>query len=194
MGTAITGMTMSLDGLVADQDGNVGPLYPDFAELQGTGYLDAAIAEAGAVLMGRRAFEMGDPDSYVGTYEFQVSSFVLTHHPPATPPHQDERLTFTFASGDVAAAVERAKTAGEKAAQVGGGPDVIGRLLRAGLVDELHIDAMPVLLGAGRRLFDVAGAVPIRIEKTGVEKAGQQTGLRFRVVTEKRSGQAGRSV
>lgn len=120
---------------------------------------------------------------------------MLTNHPPRTPPQPNERFTFTFLSGDVAEAAARANAAaGEKAVQVAGGPDVIGRLLRAGLVDELHIDAMPVLLGAGRRLFDVAGAVPIRIEKTGVEKAGQQTGLRFRVVTEKRSGQAGRSV
>jgi len=31
--------------------------------------------------MGRRTFEMGDPDSYVGNYEFQVPIFVLTHPP-----------------------------------------------------------------------------------------------------------------
>ena len=31
--------------------------------------------------MGRRTFETGDPDSYVGNYEFQVPIFVLTHQP-----------------------------------------------------------------------------------------------------------------
>jgi hypothetical protein len=40
-----------------------------------------AIEHTGAVLMGRRTFEMGDPDSYVGNYEFQVPIFVLTHPP-----------------------------------------------------------------------------------------------------------------
>jgi hypothetical protein len=32
--------------------------------------------------MGRRTFETGDPDSYVGNYEFQLPIFVLTHQPP----------------------------------------------------------------------------------------------------------------
>ena len=42
---------------------------------------------------------MGDPDSYVGNYEFQVPIFVLTHHPPSVAPKQDEHLTFTFVTG-----------------------------------------------------------------------------------------------
>jgi hypothetical protein len=37
--------------------------------------------------------------------------FVLTHRPPEIPPKQDDRLTFTFLSGDLASAVEQAKTA-----------------------------------------------------------------------------------
>ena len=37
-----------------------------------------AIEQTGAVLMGRRTFEMVDADSYVGDYEFQVPIFVLT--------------------------------------------------------------------------------------------------------------------
>jgi hypothetical protein len=36
VGKVIAGMTMSLDGFVADADGNVGRLYSDFAELQGS--------------------------------------------------------------------------------------------------------------------------------------------------------------
>lgn len=109
--------------------------------------------------------------------------FVLTNHPPRTPPQPNERFTFTFISGDVAEAAARANAAaGEKAVQVAGGPDVIGRLLWAGLVDELHIDVMPVLLGAGLRLFDVVGAASIRLAKTGVAEAEPRTGLWFRVV------------
>src|SRR5688572_33138295 len=124
-------MTISLDGFVADVDGNVDRLYADFAELQGSPYMTDTIAETGAVLMGRKTFEMGDPDSYVGSYEFQVPIFVLTHHPPRTAPKQDERLTFTFVSGDVAAAVAQAKSAaGEKAVQVVGGANVIRQMLR----------------------------------------------------------------
>lgn len=63
--------------------------------------------------MGRGSFEMANPDSYVGNYEFQVPIFVLTHHPPAVPPKQDDRLTFTFVTDGVHSAIEQAKAAAE---------------------------------------------------------------------------------
>ncbi len=183
MGKVIAGMTMSLDGFVADAGGNVDRLYADFAELQGTPYMTATIAETGAVIMGRKTFEMGDPDSYIGEYEFQVPIFVLTHHPPQIPPKQDDRLTFTFVGDGVASAVAQAKAAaGDKAVQVVGGANVIQQLLQAGLVDELHIDVMPLFLGDGLRLFEHIGLGRIGLETIGVETVGQRTGLRFRIV------------
>ncbi len=96
MATVTAGMTVSIDGFVADPQGSASRLYPDLADLEGTDYMNAAIEQTGAVVMGRRTFEMGDPDAYVGNYEFQVPIFVVTHHPPAVPPKQDEHLTFTF--------------------------------------------------------------------------------------------------
>ncbi len=182
MGKVIAGMTMSLDGFVADPHGNVGRLYPDLADLQGTAYMNAAIAETGAVIMGRKTFEMGDPDSYVGAYEFQVPIFVLTQHPPKIPPKQDERLTFTFVRDGIAPAVAQATAAaGDKAVQVVGGASVIQQLLLAGLLDELHVDIMPVFLGAGQRLFEHADLDRVGLEMIGVETVGQRTNLRFRV-------------
>ncbi len=183
MGKVIAGMTMSLDGFVGDADGNVDRLYADLADLQGTPYMTATIAETGAVIMGRKTFEMGDPDSYVGEYEFQVPIFVLTHHSPRIPPKQDDRLTFTFVQDGVASAVAQAKAAaGDKAVQVVGGVNVIQQLLQAGLVDELHIDIMPLFLGDGLRLFEHAALDRIDLETIGVESVGQRTGLRFRIV------------
>jgi dihydrofolate reductase len=183
VGKVIAGMTMSLDGFVADADGNVGRLYADFAELQRSSYMTDTIAETGTVLMGRKTFELGDPDSYVGAYEFQVPIFVLTHHPPQIPPKQDDRLTFTFVQGEIASAVAQARAAaGDKVVQVVGGVNVIQQLLHAGLVDELHIDVMPLFLGNGLRLFEHAALDPIDLETIGVKSVGQRTGLRFRIV------------
>jgi dihydrofolate reductase len=183
VGKVIAGMTMSLDGFVADADGNVDRLYADFAELRETPSMADTIAETGAVLMGRKTFEMGDPDSYVSAYEFQVPIFVLTHHPPRVPPKQDDRLTFTFVQGEVASAVAQARAAaGDKAVQVVGGANVIQQVLQAGLVDELHIDVMPLFLGDGLRLFERAALDRIDLETIGVETVGQRTGLRFRIV------------
>jgi dihydrofolate reductase len=132
MATVVAGMTVSLDGFVAEATGSARLLYTDLPELRRSAYMDATIEETGAVLMGRRTFEMGDPDWYVGNYEFQVPIFVLTHHPPETPPKQDERLTFTFVTDGVVSAVEQAKAAaGDKAVQVVGGASVVQQLLRA---------------------------------------------------------------
>lgn len=184
MGRVIVGSTISLDGFVADQSGSVAGLYPDFAALQGTDYMNASIRETGAVLMGRRTFEMADPDSYVGDYEYQVPIFVLTHHPPRTAPKQDENLTFTFVTGGLAPAVAMAQAAaGDRAVQVVGGVDVARQLLSAGLADELHLDVMPMLLGAGLSFFGGADLRHVELEKIGVREIGIRTNIRFRVRT-----------
>jgi dihydrofolate reductase len=186
MARVIAGMTMSLDGFVADSNGSVDGLYPDLADLKDTDYMVDLIRETGAVLMGRRAFEMGDPDWYVGNYEFQVPIFVLTHEPPGMAPKQDEHLTFTFVTDGVEAAIAQAKTAaGHKAVQVVGGISVIRQLLRAALVDEFRMDVMPVLLGGGRRLFDDASLDILGLEKSSVQEIGSRTSLRFRVKRER---------
>jgi dihydrofolate reductase len=182
MARVIVGVTVSLDGFAADQSGSNGRLYPDLAALQGGAYMNALIDETGAVVMGRRTFAMGDPDSYVGNYEFQVPIFVLTHDPPRVPPKQDEQLTFTFVTDGVNSAIAQARAAaGDKAVQVVGGANLAQQLLHAGLVDELRVDVMPVLLGAGLRFFADAGLEHIQLEKVGTQEVGQRTSLRFRV-------------
>lgn len=182
MARVIAGMTMSLDGFVADQSGSASRLYPDLAALRGTPYMNDAVEETGAVVMGKTAFEMGEPDSYVGNYEFQVPIFVLTHEPPTVPPKQDEHLSFTFVTDGVESAIAQATAAaGDKTVQVVGGVSVIQQLLRAGLVDELRVDVMPVLLGGGLRLFANSGLERVQLEKIGVQEVGARTSLSFRV-------------
>ena len=182
MAKVIVGMTLSLDGFVADQSGSASRLYPDLAALRGSDYMNALIDETGAVVMGKRTFEMGDPDSFVGNYEFQVPIFVLTHEPPHVQPKEDEHLTFTFVTDGVESAMMQATAAaGDKAVQVVGGVSVTQQLLRAGLVDELRVDVMPVLFGAGLRLFENGGLERVQLEKIGVEEVGARTSLSFRV-------------
>jgi dihydrofolate reductase len=81
--------------------------------------------------MGRRTFEMADPDSCIGNCKFQVPIFVLTHRPPSVAPKQSEHLTFTFVT-DVESAVAEAKAAvRDKAVHVVGGVSVAQQLLDA---------------------------------------------------------------
>ena len=130
---------------------------------------------------------MAEPDSYVGNYEFQVPIFVLTHHSPSVAPKQDERLTFTFVTDGVESAVAQAKAAArEKAVQVVGGVSIAQQLLHAALVDEIHVDIMPVFLGSGLRAFESPSLERLRLDKISIEKinvqeVGARTSLRFRV-------------
>jgi dihydrofolate reductase len=152
------------------------------AVLRHTAYMKDAIEQTGAVLMGRRTFEMADPDSYVGDYEFQVPIFVLIHHPPSVAPKQDEHLTFKFVTDGVGSAVAQAKAAaGDKAVQVVGGVSIAQQLLRAGLVNEPHVDIMPVFLGIGLRSFESSSLERVKLEKINMQEVGARTSLRFRV-------------
>jgi dihydrofolate reductase len=183
MARVTAGMTMSLDGFVANEDGAPDGLYPDLADLQGSSYMNDLIAATDAVIMGRGSFEMAeDPDLLADAYEFQVPIFVLTHHPPERAPRENGRISFTFVTDGVESAVRRARAAaGDGGVTVVGGPVLISELLAAGLVDELHVDVMPVFLGAGKRFFDDPALRDLRLEKLPTVEVGDRTSLRFRV-------------
>ena len=183
MGKVIVGITMSLDGYINDGNGSVGDLYYDLAELPDTPILADSIRDTGAVVMGRKAFAMGDADAYADTYEYQVPIFVLTHKPPQKHPHQNDKLTFTFVTDGVESAIAQAKTAaGHKDVTVVGGANTFQQCLLSGLADEIHIDIMPILLGVGQKAFEQINKEKIRLEKIEVIETSIRTSLRFRVV------------
>ncbi|HBY98525.1 MAG: dihydrofolate reductase family protein [Ardenticatenaceae bacterium] len=126
---------------------------------------------------------MGDPDWYVGNYEFQVPIFVLTHTVPEKLPKQSQRLTFTFVTDGIESAIRQAKAAaGDKNVTVIGGASTVQQCIHAGLADEIHIDIMPLLLGEGLRLFEDLGAEPIELETTRVIESAGVTHLGFRII------------
>lgn len=183
MGKVIVGMSMSLDGYINDRSGSVAPLYADFEEMAESAMLKDAIANTGAVVMGRSSFEMGEPDSYADTYEFQNPIFVVTHQPPQKHPKENDRLTFTFVTDGIESAIRQAKAAaGDKDVTVIGGANTIQQILRAGLADEIHIDILPVLLNGGTKLFENTGDEPVMLEKIDVREMSVRTVMRFRVV------------
>jgi dihydrofolate reductase len=183
MGKVVAGMTMSLDGVVEDRDGGVGSLYYDFEAIHDAEFMQESIRTTGAVVMGRKSFAMGDPDLYAGNYEYQVPIFVLTHLAPEKHPKENEDLTFTFVSDGIESAVRQAKAAaGDKDVTMIGGASTIQQGLRAGLIDELHIDIMPVLLGGGLRLLENLDPEQVKLEKIHLSETADRTHLKFRVL------------
>jgi dihydrofolate reductase len=183
MAKVVFGMTMSLDGFISDANGSGALLSPNLGELNQTDIMQEAIRKTGAVVMGRKTFEMAsDPDLYADTYEFQVPIFVITTHAPERKPKENDGLRFTFVD-TVEAAVQQAKqAAGEFDVVVVGGPNVGQQLLKADLVDELQIGIIPVLLGRGRQLFEHLESMQIRLNKTKLVETGQRTDIYFTVL------------
>jgi dihydrofolate reductase len=111
-------------------------------------YLEGEMARMGAVIGGRRTFQAAD--AWGGKNPWPVPFFVVTHRPDDEPPGAG----FTFVDGLDAAIDQARSAAGDKDVSVMGGADIIRQALRAGYLDEIAISVAPVVLGAGKRLFD----------------------------------------
>ncbi|MBI5944870.1 MAG: dihydrofolate reductase family protein [Chloroflexi bacterium] len=183
MSKVIAGMTISLDGFVNDSSGSVASLYSDLETYQNTEPYKESIQNTGAVIMGKNTFEMSnDPEWYVD-YEFQVPIFVLTHTLPAQQPKPAGKVSITFVLDGVESAVKQAKSAaGIRDVAVIGGASVTRQCIKAGLVDELQIDIMPILLGGGLRLFEGSEAASIQLDRINVVNLpGGRIHMKFRV-------------
>ncbi len=78
-----------------------------------------------------------------------------------------------LAKGKLADEVTRWKAEQGKDIIAYGGPSFAGALLRAGLIDELHLFVNPVVLGAGRSMFKaVDGALNLTPEKATTYECG----------------------
>jgi dihydrofolate reductase len=112
-------------------------------------FYDELVAGFGAGIVGRGMYDAAG--AWGGTNPFPGPLVVLTHRTEDQPP---EDTGFVFVSG-LGAALDRAsELAGARDVAIGGGADVIRQALAAGRVDELVISTAPVILGAGKRLFD----------------------------------------
>jgi dihydrofolate reductase len=209
MGKLVFNMSMSLDGFVAgSNDGPENPMgdggmrlfqwyYGGDTEFPfpGTGMvfkisrasadlLKTATQTAGAVVTGRKTFDIAR--GWGGKPPLGVPTFVVTH----TVPQEWVKpgSLFTFVTDGVESAVEKAKQAAGDKDVVVSTATLLQQCLKAGLLDEIHLDLVPVLLGAGVRLFAHLGAAPIELERTRVVEALGVTHLRFRVVKKESPG------
>jgi dihydrofolate reductase len=203
MGKVATGLSMSLDGFIAGP--NDGPERPlgdggerlfawyssgdtDYEMPSGEMVFRVSPASAellweahraiGAFVTGRRTFDI--TNGWGGRHPLDVPTFVVTH----TVPQEwvEEGSPFTFVTDGLESAVEQAKAlAGDKNVAVGAA-SIAQQCIKAGLLDEIHVDLVPVLLGDGIRLFEHLGTEPIELESTRVIDAPGVTHLTFRVV------------
>jgi dihydrofolate reductase len=160
-------MSMSVDGFITGPDdgpdhglgvggerlhdwlrpGGVDPRSYRPTDDAGATVFDELMA-TGAVIVGRRTF--ANAGGWAGDHHDGVPIFVLTRAAPAAPAPGHAR----YVTDGIASCVAQATAAA-------GGRDILlhgaataQECLRAGLLDEMELQLVPVLLGQGRRLFD----------------------------------------
>lgn len=112
-------------------------------------FYDELVASFGAGVVGRGMYDAAG--GWGGTNPFPGPLVVLTHRVEDQPPAE---AGFAFVSGLDEALTRAAELAADKDVAIGGGADVVRQVLAAGRVDELVVSTAPVVLGAGKRLFE----------------------------------------
>ena len=202
MGKVTFNMTMSLDGFVAGPndgpenglgDGGEGlftwyfngdtevfiseGVPPLKVSKQSAELLKEAFSNYGAGVWGRRTFDIahawgGNPPG--------SPAFIMTHNVPQE--WVKEGSPFIFVADGVESAIHQAKKAAGNKDVVICTPSILQQALKAGLVDEIHVDVAPMLLGGGVSLFNHPGAGPTNLECIHAIQAQGVTHLGFRVI------------
>ncbi|WP_114560630.1 dihydrofolate reductase family protein [Desertihabitans aurantiacus] len=200
MAQVIMHNVVSVDGFIADDADDVGPLHewyfagdtpivdtdPGY-DHSGTGsrfmasrasaeYVRPLWAGIGATITGRHLFDL--VDGWEGQPPAGDHVVVVSHRPKPEGWHPEASYHFV---DDIHTAVAMARElAGDRTVAVNAG-DVGGQVLAAGLVDEVAMDVVPVVFGSGKRYFgDLRGQ--LLLEDPHVVVQGERVlHLRYRV-------------
>ena len=197
MGKVRTGHATSLDGFIAGPNDEVDRVFawmslgdtdvnlstgdhelPLKVSSQSAEVFEQAMQSNGALIAGRRLFDVAG--AWGGKHPMNVPVVVVTHHVPQE--WVKPGSPFTFVTDGVESAIKTAKKiAGDKNVVIASST-IVQQSIKLGLLDNIHIDLVPVLLGDGIRLFDHLGVTPLELEITNVTPSLGVIHLDFRVV------------
>jgi dihydrofolate reductase len=201
VGTVIMHNVVSVDGFIADQYDDVGPLHEWYFsgdtsiteggdeefDHSGVGsrfkvsaasaeYVRSMWDEIGVIVMGRHLFDL------VNGWEGQPPTgdhvVVVSHRPKPEGWHPEASYVFVESVTD---AVDKAQAlAGERTVAVNAG-EVGGQILAADLVDEVAMDVVPVVFGSGKRYFGSIDGQHLLEDPHVVIQGDRVVHLRFKV-------------
>ncbi len=191
MGTVVMYASVSVDGFIADDNDQPGPLFDWLMSgdvpLDDSGVLRVSQTSydyvrpywdsIGATIAGLHVFDI--TDGWDGQPPAGVDHVVVaTHRPP--PEGWDPTAPFHFVEGVEAAVAKAQELAGDRVVEVAAG-DVGGQALAAGLVDEVRMDVVPVVFGSGKRYFGTVDAQQLLEDPDTVIQGNRVLHLRYRV-------------
>ena len=179
MATVIVHATITLDGLLADPDGAVDWMFGRPSAPEDYSVVERVMGRIGAVVGGANSSQTIEDDELPYGGMLKVPVYLMTHS--AHEPIEWDGTTYTFIVDDIAEAVAlAARSAGDGWVSLLGG-SISRQCLRLGLVDELHLDIAPVLLGDGISLFAGLGQ-RIELERLETSAYASETHLRYRIL------------
>ena len=191
MGKVVLYSTVSVDGFIADEHDQPGPLFDWLTSgdvpLDESGGVQVSQTsydytrpywdEIGVTIVGRHVFDL--TDGWDGKPPGGIDHVVVVTHRPA-PDGWDREAPFHFVDGVEAAMARAQELAGDRTVEVAAG-DVGGQMLAAGLVDEVRMDVVPVVFGSGKRFFGSVDAQHRLGDPDMLIKGNRVTHLRYRV-------------
>ena len=195
MSTVVMHAVSSLDGFIADDHDEVGPLFdwyfngekplvndplqqhsPFRVSAASAAYVRPLWGSIRATIQGRRLFDQ--TNGWEASPPAGEHLLVVSHRPKPDGWHPEADVPFF---DDVAAAVAEAKRrAGDGVVAVCAG-EVGGQALALGLVDEVGIDVVPVIFGSGKRYFGTVDSQHLLEDPHVVIQGDRVLHLRFRV-------------
>jgi dihydrofolate reductase len=189
MSSVVMHNVVSVDGYIADEADQVGPLFDWYfngdTELSGGfGKVSRTSAEyvrpmwdsIGSMVIGRHLFDL--TNGWEGTPPAGQHVIVVSHRPKPDGWHPEASYRFV---DDVARAIAKAKElAGDRTVAVAAG-DVGGQALALGLVDEVAMDVVPVVFGSGKRYFGPVDGQHLLEDPDVVIRGDRVLHLRYRV-------------
>lgn len=191
MGNVVMYGSVSVDGFIADESDQPGPLFDWLTSgdvpLDESGVLQVSQAsydyirpywdQIGATVVGRHVFDL--TDGWDGTPPSGIDHVVVVTHRPA-PEGWDPEAPFHFVAGVEAAVASARELAGDRLVEVAAG-EVGGQALAAGLIDEVRMDVAPVVFGSGKRYFGSVAGQHLLEEPDVVIQGDRVLHLRYRV-------------
>jgi dihydrofolate reductase len=189
MSAVVLHNVVSIDGFIADDNDDVGPLFDWYfngdTPLGAGGFRLSKVSadyvrpiweRVGAMVIGRHLFDI--MDGWGGTPPVGDHVVVVSHRPRPDGWHPEASYAFV---PDVAQAVARAiELAAGRDVTVAAG-EVGGQALALGLVDEVAMDVVPVVFGSGKRYFGSLDTQHLLEDPHLVIQGSRVLHLRYRV-------------
>lgn len=150
MRKAVLFIAMSLDGYIADKNGQVEWLSGQDAAAETPDAYSEFIKKIDTVIMGGTTYRQVTEELSPLEWPYnELASYIITHRKGYTPKGKN----ILFVQENPGSLLLSLKQKPGKDIWICGGADIVHQLMRDSLIDMFHISIIPVILGSGIRLF-----------------------------------------